>query len=241
LGKNYKVIDHEIKYYGNWKKLYIREDVPNKRIYYFDESLDKTSERLLLDFNVYEGDSMLIGDRLGVLKAKLIKKEKIFLLGKNRTKYYLGQCRYITIYEILPSSDVFMQGNYLIEGVGSRAGLDITEFYAIIEGSNTNVLRCYNKETIERTAYDCNMLMSAEAKTTVNKNFEIYPNPATDQIHIDNFESSIRFAIYQSTGQKVLDRIENQNIDVSTLPNGLYLLEAIDKDGRRYIQKWEKQ
>ena len=60
---------------------------------------------------------------------------------------------------------------------------------------------------------------------------QVYPNPAVDVIHIKGVEAS-EVQIYSVTGQRIKSvRIVNE-IDVSDLTDGLYLLRIIDDDGR---------
>jgi photosystem II stability/assembly factor-like uncharacterized protein len=69
----------------------------------------------------------------------------------------------------------------------------------------------------------------------------LYPNPATNLLHIANNQYFVKYTIYHSTGQKVLESNATDVIDISSLSEGLYLLEATDINGSRTVQKWEKR
>ena len=55
----------------------------------------------------------------------------------------------------------------------------------------------------------------------------IYPNPALNTVKIDGLEHEVVFSIFSLSGQRVLSNRTNQNIDVSRLANGFYMLEII--------------
>lgn len=72
----------------------------------------------------------------------------------------------------------------------------------------------------------------------------IYPNPATQSITIENIASDINIAVYNTTGQCVLQTTTSGNkivIDVSNLSNGIYIVRLTGKDGRQGISKFVKQ
>ncbi|MFA6060277.1 MAG: PKD domain-containing protein, partial [Taibaiella sp.] len=71
----------------------------------------------------------------------------------------------------------------------------------------------------------------------------IYPNPAMQSIAIENIASDIGIAVYNTTGQCVLQTITSGNktvIDVSSLSNGIYIVRLTGKDGRQGISKFVK-
>ncbi|HRX95977.1 MAG TPA: T9SS type A sorting domain-containing protein, partial [Bacteroidales bacterium] len=69
--------------------------------------------------------------------------------------------------------------------------------------------------------------------------FKIFPNPARDNIFIGKSDHSTIAAvnIYNQVGEKVLVflRIKG-NLDISSLPSGMYFLEIIH-DGQNTVQK----
>jgi hypothetical protein len=81
----------------------------------------------------------------------------------------------------------------------------------------------------------------------VNKNnsqevaFTLHPNPANDRLFVNSPNKLSNVIIYQSNGSKVIEIQATEIIDISNLRNGLYLLEAIDKEGRRILKKFEKR
>jgi len=66
----------------------------------------------------------------------------------------------------------------------------------------------------------------------------VYPNPASDQIHITGLESG-NLRIYDLTGQEVLQfRVtkRNMDVDVTDLEKGLYLIQSGDSTVKLVIE-----
>jgi len=67
----------------------------------------------------------------------------------------------------------------------------------------------------------------------------VYPNPATKYVSItlpNNSELS-QANIYSLTGQKVLGTKQGENIDISHLSGGTYLLKVMTNDGKLFTKK----
>jgi CubicO group peptidase (beta-lactamase class C family) len=62
-------------------------------------------------------------------------------------------------------------------------------------------------------------------------NINIYPNPAKDRINIQCDQHIVELFIYSLTGKEILIEMGNTNIDISTLPSGIYILEARTEEG----------
>lgn len=70
----------------------------------------------------------------------------------------------------------------------------------------------------------------------IDNNFKIYPNPAKDIISIETNFSSYSLKVTDILGNTLLSKSNlsfNNNIDVSTLKNGTYLVELISVGDRR--------
>jgi len=71
-----------------------------------------------------------------------------------------------------------------------------------------------------------------------NEHFEVYPNPARDQIHLDYSGELTNVSILTSAGQ-LIQRVDVQNskeINLSDLKSGLYLIMA-EHNGERVYKK----
>ncbi len=84
----------------------------------------------------------------------------------------------------------------------------------------------------------CETIVSIKDEFLLEKNnLQLFPNPATHQVQIiwDKVESSpTQISIYNLIGEKVysvsiLDESENTHVDISTFPNGLYLVSIEEK------------
>lgn len=75
----------------------------------------------------------------------------------------------------------------------------------------------------------------------------VYPNPATDVVNIDlNGKQAKEVSIYSTIGRKMYQSaVNNQNsrttVPVSHLPNGNYIINVTDADGKHHTQQISKQ
>ena len=74
---------------------------------------------------------------------------------------------------------------------------------------------------------------------------KIYPNPATTELRIMNYELRIeKVEIFDLSGKQILTQIINQKseiVNVSKLQSGTYLLKAQDIFGHEYATKFIKE
>lgn len=76
------------------------------------------------------------------------------------------------------------------------------------------------------------------ASTLSSSNFEaqhfsIYPNPVTNQLYIESQEAFQRVEVFTINGKRILEANyqENQPMDVSSLPSGMYILKIETENG----------
>ncbi len=71
---------------------------------------------------------------------------------------------------------------------------------------------------------------------------KVYPNPATNLLHLDQSLNLSQITIYALTGQMVYQsNLAVSIVDVSALPVGLYSIRTIDVDGITYSAKFIKE
>ena len=89
---------------------------------------------------------------------------------------------------------------------------------------------------------DCSIVTVLDVPTTSIGNFTIYPNPASDVIHIHGVTSPIKNTlIYSVTGQLMQSApLNSETINISNLQSGIYFLEIITSEGNKQIQKFIK-
>lgn len=68
----------------------------------------------------------------------------------------------------------------------------------------------------------------------------IYPNPATDLIHIQSTSAIVAVEIFNLSGQKVLQGKTNR-LAINTLPQGTYVVQVKTQDGKTTTQKLIKK
>ncbi|MGK0254433.1 MAG: minor extracellular serine protease Vpr [Mariniflexile sp.] len=73
-------------------------------------------------------------------------------------------------------------------------------------------------------------------------NFVVYPNPTTSKVFFDNATSNFKeVSIYNYVGQKVATisftaAVQNQEIYMSTLPSGVYMLKFTNQEGDKTVK-----
>ena len=73
---------------------------------------------------------------------------------------------------------------------------------------------------------------------------DVYPNPSKDIIYVKSDQIDSEYLIINTTGQIVASGkivSENQQVDISNLPNGVYLLKASFVDGSKAVTRIIKQ
>lgn len=70
--------------------------------------------------------------------------------------------------------------------------------------------------------------------------FELFPNPATDRLIVKSEKFISQASIYSISGQQVQTAKEDHMIDVSSLPNGLYLINIKFEDGSQRSETFIK-
>jgi hypothetical protein len=104
-----------------------------------------------------------------------------------------------------------------------------------------NKLYLFGGNTTPQTSSTLNSTQSANLETLATTTFNnkkavaFYPNPATDKITLNsNIETVL---LYTFEGKKIDTPIQNNEIDLSHLSNGIYLLQGTNKDGSLFSDK----
>ncbi|ESU24169.1 hypothetical protein FEDK69T_06050 [Flavobacterium enshiense DK69] len=73
-------------------------------------------------------------------------------------------------------------------------------------------------------------------------NLTLYPNPVTDIIHVISQSGELNYTIYGIDGRKIQDgKIINNEINLSQLPSGLYMMKIQDELGKSIVKKVVKR
>jgi photosystem II stability/assembly factor-like uncharacterized protein len=67
--------------------------------------------------------------------------------------------------------------------------------------------------------------------------FTLYPNPASNAVQIETTAPVEAIEVYNLQGKMVKYMVNTGQMNVSDLPDGMYVVQIIDKDGRQYRKK----
>ena len=177
------------------------------------------SEVLLYDFTANVGDSLVCGyGDYFVLDS--ISKEQIG--GIDRKKFWFGL-------EYDFTGEPYAMETW-IEGIGSDLGLLYCGSYYFCGGYYRALCFHQNGELVwQNPEYDACLINDVEE---IHDNEPtLYPNPANNLVRINGVEAA-EVQIYSALGQLVKTVKSSNEIDVSSLVDGVYLLQITDTYGR---------
>ncbi len=91
------------------------------------------------------------------------------------------------------------------------------------------------------TSSNCNFLAN---DTFEKSNLKIYPNPANNELNIDNAEN-LKLKIYNVLGILILSEDSNEavsrKININNLNSGIYLLEFTNQENNKLVTRFVKQ
>ncbi len=232
------------------RKLYasIRQNVLEKKVYIVRHYLSEENEKLLLDFNVDVGDTVILDAYYW--DQDLISTDSVFILDSiGKAIIYTGEERDV---QYLSNHKTPNQVSLsLIEGLGSvenpfglafdlgnERRVESNEFccpeYLICLDVNNELVY------VQFDEYRCNDLeVWTLTDPEVQKQFiKVYPNPTRDKINIEFFEkpvSDYEIVLYNNHGRMLEQHYYKQNqplenIDFSEYKSGIYLLRIIYED-----------
>jgi hypothetical protein len=223
---------------------YIRED-SSKKIWIYNPST--MTDSLVYDFNLSAGDTIsnsILNHQNDLMIIQSI--DSIFIGNSFRKKYNYSW-----------NGNNFTCTNFLVEGIGAGGGL-LSPFCGFgCPGNSSRMLLCFQQDnsqlymrsndscitgdTNSYCVFNVGLLMLKQGQI-----FSLSPNPATDQLKIDNGELKIdRIEIYNVLGEKRLTLSPSPNgeglrVDVSSLASGIYFIKVKGEKEER-IGKFVKQ
>lgn len=112
--------------------------------------------------------------------------------------------------------------------------VDIVSNTLYLSGVGFNYQNSYYNNSIFVAKLNLNTSLNTN-ENNVEKDFSFYPNPATNSIIFNTIVSSI--SIYSLDGKRVLVEKDKQEIDVSGLSKGIYLLKGVTAEGEQFSKK----
>ena len=102
-----------------------------------------------------------------------------------------------------------------------------------------------NPDSILATAYfnyrindpDCSLVNDIEE---IKKEILIYPNPADNVVYIETEKPIQSIQVFDLNGKKLKTEINNNQIKVDDLPNGILIFKLVMKNGQLFFQKLNK-
>lgn len=90
---------------------------------------------------------------------------------------------------------------------------------------------------------DLALITAIKSQSDIKYNFDLYPNPANQSIHIQgiDFNDGVQVKIMSIDGKVMQDETSNQSIiNISDLNTGMYFMELTDSNGKTSVTKFIK-
>ncbi len=136
---------------------------------------------------------------------------------------------------------------------------NLKETFYYLDGDPDSVTYRINVQLID--AYNCDIGLISHQDAAINvelaylttnistvdfsenaEKIKIYPNPSSGILNIEGQTNEYGISIYNSTGEKLKDYLNNINpVDISDLPQGMYMLVYSDKKKQKAVVKIEKK
>jgi len=193
---------------------YIREDIVEKKVYLLiDDNSNNFTEYVMADFNLEVGETLTNSWAVDMIVSNISTS------ADGRKIFHLNN------------------GHSFEEGVGSSYGPD--QPYTMSLSSETRSVNCFGN------AANPNMSCAATVLSTNDLQLDqinIFPNPTSDYISFTNLENNT-FKLYSLLGKEMRVQFseQTQQLDVSHLRSGIYLLEIQGEQGARRTLKVIKQ
>ncbi len=142
------------------------------------------------------------------------------------------------------SKDSFSDWRWLntwVEGIGATEGLLYSCHVVSAGGITLHELLCYHVDgelVWQNPIYNTCLIDNYDGiqDNTVGFSVQVYPNPAKDKVVIEGIEAS-EVQVYNALGQMVKTVLRTNEIDLSGLVEGVYLVRIADAEGKVYTNK----
>lgn len=186
---------------------------------------ESSTDLLLYDFTAQVGDTVRFGDFAESFVVDSISFEQIG--GVDRKKIWFG-----LEYDI--TGEPYAIETWT-EGIGSDMGLLFSGWFYATGGYYQALCFHQNGELLWQNEYYGTCMIDAVEEMDISP-ISLYPNPISDVVHIEGVEAA-EVQAYNALGQLVKTVRGSNEVDVSGLPEGLYLLRITDGHGMNHTSK----
>lgn len=210
-------------YYSEYAGAY-RQEISNKKVYYFPPYYFPQIDTLLYDFDLHVGDSLPLTYiyPMNDCNAVVDTIDSVSVGSTYRKRFHIA------------TTGTLPRETWLIEGIGCTHGL----FASVCVGwESWQYLTCFKQnDSIFYPSYntDCNLITSISEKTNKSNSVLVFPNPVRTilTIQIPYNIGVIDIEIFDLLGQKqYLYSGETQyfmpEINVSKWPEGVYIVKVM--------------
>ena len=196
----------------------LRNDVPNKKVYYYDPSQKK--ECLLYNFALKVNDTIWnCGNGIGGYQYVVVTSIDSILIGSKYHKKF-------------NHSGSLTQKPSIVEGVGSLTGLlEPRSFFE--DGGELDCFSVLNQPLYYyNSASNCGVVGVSEPLSL--NSFEIYPNPSKGTFTIESSAKISLIEVLNMLGEKIFSVSSNhkqETINLSPHPDGIYFLKLKTEQG----------
>ncbi|MBC7412796.1 MAG: T9SS type A sorting domain-containing protein [Bacteroidia bacterium] len=219
----------------------LREDSLTQRIY--TVPADSSQERLLYDFSLNVNDTVSVYPSVYYYNSQVGNTVRVIAIDS-----ILIGIAYHKRLSLKSYNFGFYEIEYWIEGVGSTYGLFYPDAIGsgVVDGCLPSLLCVvHNGITLyDDTAYaSCYELCNKVGfKTETVSLLTTFPNPTTTTLTINAAANITSLRMYNGLGQEVINNVytivsTTQTIPVSTLPNGIYMLQVTTVNNNISTQK----
>ena len=193
----------------------------------WERHLSTSEETLLYDFTASVGDTLCFGEP-GV--SFVLDSISMVQIGDvDRRKFWFGL-------EYDGSGNPRAKETW-VEGIGSDFGLLWSGYYGVYDG--WHCLLCfhqYGELVWQNPEYNTCTYPYDAVEGNKDSEISIYPNPVRDRVVIEGIEAAEVF-VYDALGQVVKTVRGTNEIDLSGLVDGVYLLRVTDAEGKKHMAR----
>lgn len=245
-GKNYKILDG---YHYISRSFLVREDTANRKVYFVFLNNGKLDPEILLyDFALIIGDSVKLSNPISPFPSA----PGYYTLDSiaSRMVQNSQQRRFFYLSANDPNT-AFVNGAVWVEGIGSLSLINAPGGFPDVNDVGKVSCVFKNGELIYHQAdsiAECNEVYNLSNTNTypLNYNLNIYPTLVRNRIHIEGETEIAMLQILNAQGLNCTLQSWDKSppgkleLKLNHLANGPYILQLVDKNGKRSSHKFYK-